>query len=126
MHPNMFHGWSIPASPARYPDLTVIKMTLDYGHRWHLDFSRQEDGQRWFASDAEKCPEIAWPWQAGFDPDMQDWKSLGFTVIEIQDYAQAIRPATDEALALRAFVEQTMFDIAAKKAGGGELKPGNA
>ncbi len=127
MHPKMLPCWSRPASPVRYPDLTVIKITLDYGHRWHLDFSRQEDGQRWYASDTEKCSPIQWPWVEGFEPDFADWQAIGFGVtLEMRDHVAEIRPASDETMALHAFVRKTMFDIAMKKAGGGEHEPGNA
>lgn len=114
----LVNGWICPESPARYPELTAVKMTLDFGHRWHLDFSREEDGQRWYASDAEKCPTISWPWIDGFEPTNDDWKSIGFIVtIEMRDLAADIRLPSHSAQELRAAFNEVIFDDAALKAG---------
>jgi hypothetical protein len=89
-HPQLVDTWTPPNAPLRYPDLTIIKVLLDSGHRWQLDFTRYDKGQRWFASDADKCPAIEWPWKDSFSPSGQDWKAIGFTVFE----ELRVRPST--------------------------------
>ena len=88
-------GWQAPTAPQKYPDLTVVKFVAEFGHgfRWHLDFSRQEGSSpvgRFFASDAQQCPQIDWPWCEGVTPSDQDWVEAGFTVVKIVDLANDI------------------------------------
>ncbi len=88
-------SWLAPTAPQKYPDLTVVKFVAEFGHefRWHLDFSRQEGTSpvgRFFASDAQQCPQIDWPWCEGVTPSDQDWVEAGFTVVKIVDLANDI------------------------------------
>lgn len=109
MHAHMLQGWVAPTPPIRFPELTAVKLQMEYGHRWHLDFSSAETGERRFASDSDECPEIAWPWAQNFDPSDDDWRVIGFCqIVTIQDQSQEIRPLSAQELDIRKFVESLL------------------
>jgi len=55
-----------------------------------LQTGRQQPGWALFASDAQQCPQIDWPWCEGVTPSDQDWVEAGFTVVKIVDLANDI------------------------------------
>lgn len=115
MHPALLPGWKAPDTPTKYPDLTAIKFVAEFGQhfRWHLDFSRvdhQSPVERFFASDAEKCPVIEWPWREGANPSEEDWIAIGFTVIVMTDLSSAISVSSAE---VAVFAETALFDAVA-------------
>ena len=101
MHEKLKESWVPPASPARYPDLTVVRFIRETGSTWHLDFSRVDSSVpagRFFASDADRCPEIEWPWVEGFDPQPADWRAAGFVVCEVPSDSASVQKAAQAIL----------------------------
>lgn len=83
MHEKLKQFWAPPAAPTRYPDLVVVHWIRQDGGDWHMDFSRDGPEGRFFASDADRCPDIEWPWVEGFEPQTPDWRAAGFEVLEV-------------------------------------------
>jgi hypothetical protein len=130
---NKIPDWHAPSPPVKYPDLTVVKSVREFGGgiAWHLDFSRHDirsgiPCERFFASDADACPIIVWPWVDGFEPRSEDWIALGFTVVEmIADHSQEIFVNAVAKGEMEAFAKEFMFDIESKRNGVAH-EPGNA
>lgn len=83
MHKKLKFDWVPPPAPAKYPELVVIHWMKRNGGEWHMDFSRDGPEGRFFASDADRCPVIDWPWVDGFEPTAADWRAAGFSVLEV-------------------------------------------
>lgn len=107
-HQSLLPGWAAPAAPDRYPDLTVCEWPIDDGRHWHMDFSRPDGTDRFYASDAGRCPPIAWPWIETFVPSDDDWRAIGFGCIVKFDTGPS-RTLDDYAWA-----EQIVVEAAAK------------
>lgn len=93
MHEKLKNKWVMPVAPLGYPDLTALHFVRESGGDWHLDFTRQDDSSAaglFFASDADRCPPIDWPWQAGFEPQFEDWRTIGFLVVEVPADAASV------------------------------------
>lgn len=107
-------GWTAPAAPRRFPALTAVWFATLFGGEWHLDYSRLEESQptgRLFASDADACPSIDWPWQEGFMPTNADWADLGFTTLIIEDLSGGIRHVSPrERFVINAFLFDSELD----------------
>lgn len=110
-HQKLKPGWTAPVAPRQYPELTAFKILLDAGHQWRMDFSRADGRDRWFASDADKCPPIEWPWVGGFDPLPADWHALG--VVHVFEFRAASDLDPEHAQAMREAVKR-VFDEFAK------------
>jgi hypothetical protein len=122
---NLLPGWCAPDAPAKYPDLTAVRLVERFGHRWHLDFSRVDAAMpvgRFFASDIDRCPKIAWPWVDGVALSDACWAGIGFVVVEVQDESNVIDPS---AAAKRLLANETLFDLETTRRGGYHA-PGNA
>jgi hypothetical protein len=94
MHEKLKETWAPPVAPADYPNITAVHFIRTSGGEWHLDFSRSDDSSvagMFFASDAECCPTIEWPWQEGFEPKFEDWRAIGFVVLEIPSDAGSVQ-----------------------------------
>jgi hypothetical protein len=101
MHEKLKPSWAAPAAPRRYPDITAVHFVRQAGSTWHLDFSREDDSVaagRFFASDADACPAIEWPWVEGFDPQPADWRAAGFVVFEIPSDSATVQKAAQALL----------------------------
>lgn len=110
MHIKLQNNWRPPAAPAKYPELTAALFVGRFSSAWHLDFSRTSENSgvgRFFASDSDCCPDIAWPWVDGFTPQPEDWRAIGFVVIEIPSSDIGIRlDAAATLAALKAMVAE--------------------
>jgi len=96
MHAKLKENWLPPAAPANYPDITAVRLGLQFEDDWYLDFSRLDESSpvgRFFAGDADCCPLIDWPWVVGFCPQAEDWRAIGFVVLEFPTDEESIKTA---------------------------------
>ena len=64
-----------------------------------MDFVRDGPEGLFFASDADRCPAIDWPWVDGFSPSARDWRAAGFLVLEVPADNETIEKAAQTLIA---------------------------
>lgn len=99
MHEKLKPSWVPPPAPTRYPDLVVVHWLRQTGGEWHMDFARDSAEGMFFASDADRCPAIEWPWVEGHSPTTSDWRVAGFRVLEVPADSETIRKAAQTLIA---------------------------
>jgi hypothetical protein len=76
-HSALIDGWKMPALPEGYDTVACILFADD---KYEFDF--YDSARAAFSSEAGIDAIVQWPWIAGYGPDKDDWRRLGFSVFD--------------------------------------------